>query len=195
MTTRLWFVRHGPTHSKAAVGWSDIPADLTDLNALARLSSHLPTQANIISSDLIRASATADAIQDGRNRLPNSATLREMNFGDWDGQLFADIAKSDPEISRKFWEFPGATAPPNGESWDDLSTRISGAIDEIVTNYGTGDIVIVGHFAAILTALQRASGMSAKAAFSFKIDNLSVTRLDYLHASKSWRVHGVNHLP
>jgi len=195
MTTRLWFVRHGPTQSKAAVGWSDIPADLSDLAALKRLSSHLPAQATIISSDLIRASATADAIQGGRNRLPNSAILREMNFGDWDGQLFPDIAKSDPETSRKFWESPGATSPPNGESWYNLSARISSAVDEIITDHGVGDIVIVGHFAAILTALQRASGMSAKAAFSFKIDNLSVTRLDYLHASQSWRVHGVNHLP
>ncbi len=194
MTTRLWFVRHGPTHSKAAVGWSDLPADLSDLAALDRLSRYLPTQASIISSDLQRASATADAVQGGRNRLPNTPTLREMNFGDWDGQLFTDIAKSDPETSRKFWETPGAIAPPNGESWNDLSKRISSAVDAIITDHGAGDMIIVGHFAAILTALQRASGMSAKAAFTFKVDNLSVTRLDYLHASKSWRVHGVNHL-
>jgi len=194
MTTRLWFVRHGPTHSKAAVGWSDIPADLSDLAALERLSTYLPAQANIISSDLQRASATADVVQGDRSRLPNTSTLREMNFGDWDGRPFADIAKSDPETSRRFWESPGIIAPPNGESWDDLSTRITGAVDTIISDHGTGDVIIVAHFAAILTALQRASGMSAKAAFSFKIDNLSVTRLDYLHASKSWRVHGVNHL-
>jgi len=195
MTTRLWLVRHGPTHSKAAVGWSDIPADLSDTNALARLSAHLPAEANIISSDLQRASATADAVQGARNRLPNTPALREMNFGDWDGRLFADIAKSDPNTSRQFWESPGAVAPPNGESWDDFSKRISNAVDTIVTDVGPGDVVVVGHFAMILTALQRASGMSAKAAFAFKIDNLSVTRLDYLHGPKSWRVHGVNHLP
>ena len=195
MTMRLWLVRHGPTHAKAAVGWSDIPADLSDIAALTRLSDYLPTQARIVSSDLQRASATADAIQKNRTRLPDTATLREMNFGDWDGRPFAEIAASDPEISRKFWESPGPTAPPNGESWDDLSARISTAVDTIITAHGTGDVIIVAHFAAILTALQRASGMSAKSVFSFKIDNLSVTRLDYLHTSKSWRVHGVNHLP
>ena len=195
MTTRLWLVRHGPTHSKAAVGWSDIPADLSDVAALARLSDYLPAQARIVSSDLQRASATADAIQKSRTRLPDATTLREMNFGDWDGRPFTEIAASDPVTSRKFWESPGSTAPPNGESWNDLSVRISTAVDTIITAYGAGDVIIVAHFAAILTALQRASGMSAKSAFSFKIDNLSVTRLDYLHASKSWRVHGVNHLP
>lgn len=195
MTTRLWWVRHGPTHSKAAVGWSDIPADLSDLGALARLSDYLPAQASIVSSDLQRASTTADAVQGSRKRLPNSSNLREMNFGDWDGRLFADIAITDPEISRQFWESPGTIAPPNGESWDDLSTRISAEVDTIIADHGTGDIIIVGHFAAILTALQRASGMSAKAVFSFKIENLSVTRLDFLHESRTWRVQGVNHLP
>ena len=195
MTTRLWFVRHGPTHSKAAVGWSDIAADLSDLAALERLSSYLPSQAKIISSDLKRTSATADALQGARIRLPDTPALREMNFGDWDGRLFADIAKSDPVTSRQFWESPGAISSPNGESWDDLSLRISDAVDAIIADHGTGDIIVVGHFAAILTALQRASGMNAKAAFAFKIDNLSVTRLDYLHSPKSWRVHGVNHLP
>lgn len=194
MTTRLWLVRHGPTHLKAAVGWSDVPADLSDLPALERLSKFLPGNASVISSDLQRASATADAVQGDRTRLPNTPALREMNFGDWDGRLFADIAKSDPETSRQFWENPGVTAPPNGESWDDLSGRISGALDQLIADNGVGDVVVVAHFAAILTALQRASGMSAKAAFAFKIDNLSVTRLDYLHAAKTWRIHGVNHL-
>ena len=195
MTTRLWLVRHGPTHAKAAVGWSDIPADLSDVAALQRLSDYLPVDASIVSSDLQRASATADAVQAGRTRLLNTQTLREMNFGDWDGRAFAEIAATDPETSREFWESPGSVAPPNGESWNDLSLRISTAVDALISEQGVGDVVIVAHFAAILTALQRASGMSAKSAFSFKIDNLSVTRLDYLHKSKSWRVHGVNHLP
>ena len=36
--TRLWWVRHGPTHAKAMVGWRDLPADLSDTAALARLA-------------------------------------------------------------------------------------------------------------------------------------------------------------
>jgi alpha-ribazole phosphatase len=40
--TRLWLVRHGPTHARTMVGWTDLPADLSDVAALARLSAHLP---------------------------------------------------------------------------------------------------------------------------------------------------------
>ena len=60
--TTLWMVRHGPTHAKAMIGWTDLPADLSDTDAIARLRTELP-DAPIVSSDLIRAVATADALQ------------------------------------------------------------------------------------------------------------------------------------
>jgi broad specificity phosphatase PhoE len=46
--SRIWLVRHGPTHAKGMVGWTDLPADLSDGAALARLNAHLP-QARISS--------------------------------------------------------------------------------------------------------------------------------------------------
>ena len=39
------------------VGWSDLPADLSDTVALQRLHDHLPSDAVVISSDLSRAAA------------------------------------------------------------------------------------------------------------------------------------------
>ncbi|MGL6209472.1 MAG: histidine phosphatase family protein, partial [Paracoccaceae bacterium] len=58
--TRFFWVRHGPTHAKTMVGWTDLPADLSDTAALDRLKATLPQGAVTISSDLIRATATAD---------------------------------------------------------------------------------------------------------------------------------------
>ena len=60
--TRFWLVRHGPTHAKSMVGWTDLAADLSDTAALARLNAHLPPDAPVISSDLSRAITTADAL-------------------------------------------------------------------------------------------------------------------------------------
>ncbi len=37
--TRFWLVRHGPTHAKAMIGWTDLVADLSDVETLARLSA------------------------------------------------------------------------------------------------------------------------------------------------------------
>ena len=101
--TDLYLVRHGPTHQKNFVGWRDVPADLSDTAALSRLSAFLPSDALLISSDLSRARATADAISGNRNRLPHDARLREFNFGAWDGLHFSEVAQRDPDLSRRFW--------------------------------------------------------------------------------------------
>ncbi len=72
--SRIWLVRHGPTHAKGMVGWTDLPADLSDGAALARLNAHLP-QVPVISSDLTRAVATADALHSLPGR-PHDADWR-----------------------------------------------------------------------------------------------------------------------
>lgn len=191
--TRIWMVRHGPTHRDGLIGWTDAPADLSDTDQIARLNAHLPKQAMIISSPLIRCVATADAVQQNRTRLPHDPDLREFNFGDWEDRTFSDVSKNDPELSMAYWSDPGPHAPPNGESWDQSAARVSRGIDRLVAAHPDQDIIVVAHFGAILTQVQRASNMAAKSALAFKIDNLSVTRIEQM--GSAWRVLGVNHTP
>lgn len=186
--TRFWLVRHGPTHAKAMIGWTDLPADLSDRAALRRLSAHLPTDAPVISSDLCRAIATADTLEH-RRRLPHDPALREIHFGQWETRAFAEIEIEDPTLIRAFWETPGDIAPPGGESWNALATRTWAALDRL---QGTApDIIVVAHFGPILAALQRAAGLTASQAFAHRIDNLSVTSLTLDPAA----VHAINHKP
>ncbi len=186
--TRFWLVRHGPTHAKAMIGWTDLPADLSDTAALSRLNAHLPPDAPVISSDLQRAIATADALGP-RPRLPHDPDLREMHFGQWEARAFAEIEAGSPAHIRAFWETPGDIAPPGGESWNDLATRTHAALDRL---HGIApDIIVVAHFGPILTALQRAAGLTATQVFAHRIDNLSVTCLTLAPP----RVFTINHLP
>lgn len=193
--SRVFWVRHGPTHAKTMVGWSDIPADLSDTAQLARLDAHLPENTIVISSDLIRASATADAIMGTRTRLPHDPDLREINFGDWELQRFNDI--EDTAHIRAYWETPGDIAPPNGESWHTVAARVDGAVARLLRAHPDRDFVIVAHFGVILTQLQQALRLSAYDAFGHKIDNLSVTELHYtkINGKIEWRAEIFNHLP
>lgn len=190
--TRIWWVRHGPTHAKAFAGWRDIPADLSDHAAIARLNAHLPQGALLVSSDLIRASATADVLNAGRQRLPDALALREFHFGDWDGLGFAEVSARWPDLSRRYWEEPGHIAPPNGESWITAQTRVSDAVDGLVAAHPGRDIIAVAHFGAILTQYQRAASLSPYEALAQKIDNLSVTCLAF--STNAWTVESVNHI-
>lgn len=191
--TTWWWVRHGPTHSKALIGWTDLAADLSDLAALERLDDLLPKQALVVSSDLIRCVKTADAISQNRTRLPHAPEIRELNFGDWESRTFGEVSKSDPDTSRAYWADPGDVAPPNGESWNQTSARVSAYVDRLNQSHQGQNIVAVAHFGVILTQLQRAGRMTARSALSFKIDNLSVTRLEFL--DPDWRVQSVNQIP
>lgn len=190
--SRLFMVRHGPTHAKSMVGWSDVPADLSDLAALERLSGFLPQAAPVISSDLSRAVETANAIENGRARLPHDADLREMHFGDWELRQFDEVSAEAPQHIRSFWETPGDIAPPNGESWNGVCARVDGAVDRLLHSHGGQDLIIVAHFGAILTQVARAEGLSGSDAFGHKIDNLSVTVIETVG---DWGAPLINHLP
>ncbi|NJM81912.1 MAG: histidine phosphatase family protein [Tabrizicola sp.] len=191
--TRLWWVRHAPTHSRAFAGWRDIAADLSDTASLARLDAYLPKAALLTSSDLVRATATADALAPGRDRLPPLPALREFDFGDWDGLGFDEVARRWPDLSRAYWEKPGHIAPPNGESWWQAEARISSAADALVAANPGRDIIAVAHFGAILTQLARAKEIAPEQVLAQRIDNLSVTCL--CCTGPRWTVSAVNHIP
>jgi len=192
MTRRLHLVRHGPTHAKVMVGWSDLPADLSDQDAIDKLSQHLPKDAVFVSSDLDRAVRTADAISDGRERLPHEQGLREIHFGDWELRSWKDIDDEDPSHIRAFWERPGDVAAPNGESWNMLRNRCDNAIEALLQQHAAKDLVVVCHFGAILTQIQKAKQLSSTAAFGHKIDNLSVTEITI--RENKWSVSRLNYL-
>jgi len=194
MTTWHW-VRHGPTHEKSFVGWRDVPADLSDNALIARVREHLPDQALMVSSDLVRSVATADVLTTPQHsRLPHEPDLREINFGVWDGMRFDAIAARDPELSRAFWEQPGDIRAPEGESWNETMARVSAVVDRLNTAHPDSHIIAVAHFGVILTQVQRALAVSAYEAMAHKIDNISVTTLRHLGADR-WDVDRINHVP
>ncbi|NIZ13957.1 histidine phosphatase family protein [Phaeobacter sp. HF9A] len=192
MITRFHLVRHGPTHARSMVGWTDLPADLSDTAALARLSAALPEDALLISSDLSRAIATADAIAGARRRLPHAPELREIHFGGWELRTWREVDAEAPEHIRAFWETPGDVAPPGGESWNQLQARVSARMDALAQAHAGADIVVVGHFGQILCQVQRAARLSATEAFAHKIDNLSVTRMSVTNGR--WDLGDVNQI-
>ena len=189
--SRLFWIRHGPTHAKGFVGWSDLPADLGDTERLARLEQHLPADALVVSSDLHRSVATADAIAGARRRLDHEHDLREIHFGAWELRHWETI--EDQAHLRAFWDAPGDIRPPGGESWHEVSERVNGAVARLLQRHPGRDIIAVAHMGVILTQVQRGLGIGAYEAFSHRIDNLSVTELQ--RAAGSWRVTRINHMP
>ena len=191
--TKMFLIRHGPTHAKGMVGWTDLAADLSDTAALTKLEAALPKEALVISSDLRRAVTTADAIQAERTRLPHDPALREMNFGDWEMKVFSEVEADDPARLRAFYETPGDISPPNGDSWNALCTRTNAAIDRLIAQNRAENLIVVAHFGVILSQVQRAFGWTTYETFAHRVDNLSITNMEVTDGL--WTGGQISHLP
>jgi alpha-ribazole phosphatase len=172
---RLYLVRHAPTHEKRMIGWTNAPGDLSDTAQLARLRAALP-DAPVVASDLARARATADALTGHRPRLPHQPGLREIYFGAWEGATFAEAEARNPSEISAFWQAPGPSRAPGGESWHDLQTRVNAALAPLITPHSA--LIVVCHFGPILTQIERYAPMTTVQAFGHKIDPLSLTIID-----------------
>jgi len=145
----------------------------------------------IYSSPLTRCKLLAEGLFK-KEQIIFDDRLKELNFGDWELKRFAEAEAMDPARIRAFWETPGDSTPPNGESWNQVCARVDAAVDRVMAAHTDRDLIVVAHFGAILTQIARAENLDGSAAFSHKIDNLSVTTL---LTQPTWSAQQINHNP
>lgn len=150
----LHLLRHGaPQGAGRLLGRTDAaptPAGIGACLAQARA----PAFTTLISSDLARAQAAAQAIAVEHGlELALDPRWRELDFGAWDGLAPAEV---EPPALARFWDDPEAHAPPGGERWSDLVARVTAALDAL----SPGPTLIVCHAGAIRAALAALCGFS-----------------------------------
>jgi alpha-ribazole phosphatase len=200
LTTCWWWVRHAPVvgHGGAIYGNTEVACDTSDGESFRALARRLPAGALWVTSHLGRARETAAAIAAARNDATIEPLverdLGEQDFGDWHGRTHAELA--DDGVYHKFWTAPAHHAPPGGESFASVIARVAAAIERITRAHAGRDIVAVAHGGSIRAALALALSLDAEAALAFRIENLSLTRIEHVAGpgpGGDWRVAQVNH--
>lgn len=199
LETRWWWIRHAPvtTDGGCIYGQRDLPADVSDAPAFAALAACLPRRALWVTSNLKRTHQTAQAIAEagGFSIEPTiEPDLAEQHFGEWQGRDRAEIFQRHGH-RHGLWLAPADVTPPGGESFVALIERVSGAIERLTQQNQGSDIIAVAHGGTIRAALCLALETTPERALAFSTDNLSLTRIDHLHApgaGETWRVPGVN---
>jgi alpha-ribazole phosphatase len=187
-TKRFWLVRHGLTEwnaQKRFMGHSDIP-----LSARGRVQAHwLARQLRsrevtaIYASDLARARETAHIIATRRTpELPvhTSEAWRELNFGNWEGLTYAQIAAQYKE-QLGFFSDPEHNSPPGGEPPAHMLQRLRAELATIAQNLdwsAQGDVVIVSHSGALRMLLSDLLGMPLERQWQLRIDAGSLSAVD-----------------
>ena len=153
VTLVLW--RHGQTTynvERRFQGQSDVPLNDVGRQQAAEAARYLAAlrPSAIYSSDLSRASATADALA----RLTGLTVqldkdLRERGGGSWEGLTETEIRERFP-VERVTW------SPPDGEPAAAVADRASAALYRIADGLAGGSMaVVVSHGAALGMAAAR----------------------------------------
>lgn len=124
---RLILIRHCETDSNASglvQGRRDLPLSSRGRRQATLVADHVKqnhTIDQVITSDRSRCVETSNAISDSAMPTP---LLRELDFGDWEGQKWSTIRSNYPDDFERILKMDPDFAPPGGE-------KISGQIDRV----------------------------------------------------------------
>lgn len=153
--SRLYFVRHGETEWNVAgrlQGQTDTPLNgrgRDQARAVGRsLRNLLPATAlanmDFFSSPMTRALQTMALLRSALDMPPDpfimDDRLKEITFGQWEGQTWREIRKREPAVAQLRAADRWGSVPPDGESYAMVAERVKPWVNSL-----TGDSLVVAH--------------------------------------------------
>lgn len=152
--TRLFLVRHGSTeaneHRPFVLQGCEIDGPLTPTGhgQAAEMAEFLVDVefSAIYASPMLRALQTAAHCAEPRGlRVVPVESLKECRVGRWQGLSWDQIRERDPVECERFLADPARQPHPNGESYQDLLSRVAPAIDGILASHSGQNVLVVAH--------------------------------------------------
>jgi broad specificity phosphatase PhoE len=184
MKQTLLLIRHGQTswnvEHRLPGQIPGIELNETGRQQVARLTDALtpiPITA-IISSPLERAHETASIIaQQYKLEIQFEPDLMDIDIGHWAGQSFDELSKNDPAW-KAFVKDP-TVAPDGVETFPHVQERAVAAIERWRTRDSIGSYpAFVAHADVVKLLIAYYTGLEARRAGSFMIDNASVSLIE-----------------
>ncbi|UQN05788.1 histidine phosphatase family protein [Deinococcus sp. QL22] len=184
--TEFWVVRHGESTWNADgryQGQTDVPLSHIGILQAASLAERLTGLHfdAVYTSDLVRASQTADAVAErllGNPPVQADPGLREIDVGELSGLVIADIRARFPDYLSTLIREPWATRRPGGESMEDLFARCGAAFDRLRVRHPGGRVLVFTHGGVVRVAVGLAlGGVPANAWARLSVTNTSLTRV------------------
>ena len=173
----LTLVRHTTPDIAPGIcyGQADIDVAASFATELQSLRHRLPQllATTIYSSPLRRCLKLARAFA-GDAEVLEDARLMELDFGDWELKPWDEIPRGLVDV----WADDHVMqAPPQGESFHELSLRAKDFLHQVSTNYSGQNLLVFTHAGVIRALLSEALNLSLTDTFRLQIDYGSVTQI------------------
>jgi len=100
----------------------------------------------VYASPLLRTMQTAEVIANAQDLSAQPlAGLRDINFGQWQGQLAREVAERHPQLYRAWLEAPHTVHFPGGENLDDVRWRVEAGLDQVTSRHPDQTVALVSH--------------------------------------------------
>jgi len=119
--------------------------------------------------------------------------LGEIDFGDFEGLAYDDIAARYPELYRQWMEAPTEVRFPNGESFCEMRSRVLGAFEAIEREWRGQTVAIVSHGGVNRILIAWALQIPDEYLFRVAQDYAAVNLLEIADGTQSVRL--LNHRP
>lgn len=180
---RIYLIRHGETDWNVAhryQGHTDTPLNANGRRQGLALEEQLrsePIRA-VYASDLSRTMTFATLIFP-RLSINRLATLREINFGEWEGRTYEELIGDAQNGFQEWLAHPETGVIPQGEVFSDMVSRVTTAFDHIRTHH-VDDVAIVTHAGVIKVLLGQIMGLPLAQCFRIHQNSgaLNIVRVD-----------------
>ena len=153
MTMRLHLLCSASTASISSVAFAaDEPLNSRGQESLSSLPGRLPSCDIVLRSPALCAEQTADGLALASAIEP---LLRDCDFGRWAGRSLEDVQANEPAAIADWLRNPNA-APHGGESFADVTKRVAGWMDQMLTK--AGSVLAITHGLVIRAAIAHTLG-------------------------------------
>lgn len=178
--TIIDLLRHGePVGGRRYRGQIDDPlSDRGWQQMWHAVSADTPWHA-IVSSPLLRCREFAEKLS-GKLALPLSfdERLKEVGFGEWEGQTGEMLRQQDEQILSRFHQDPIKHRPQGAEPLDSFNQRVDQALQETIEQHRGRHILIIAHAGVIRSALSLTLGLPIGNMYRLTIANASLSRIE-----------------
>jgi ribonuclease H / adenosylcobalamin/alpha-ribazole phosphatase len=177
-------LRHGQTPmsvQKRYAGRTDAPLTDTGVQQAAAAAKRL-AQAGIgaiVASPLQRTVRTAEEVS-AVTGVPvvTDDGFRETDFGAWEGLTFAEVRERRPS-EMTAWLADPSVAPLGGESFAQVSERVTAALHRVLAERAGQTVLIVSHVTPIKTLVAAALLAPPAALFRMHLDVAALCEIDW----------------